>query len=73
MTYLLCSADAEGAILAIDKKKGCLKVCNRSDDWTELNLRPPVKNPQSAVVIKGKLCVAADDGERLVLYTSEVE
>ena len=71
--YLLCSADAEGAILAIDKKKGCLKVCSRSDDWTELNLRPPVKSPQSAVVIKGKLCVAADDGERLVLCTSEVE
>ena len=71
--YLLCAADEEGSILAIDKRNGDLKVCESGGDWQIFRLETPVRSPQSAVVIKNKLCVAADDGERLVLYTSSAE
>ena len=71
--YLLCAADEEGSILAIDKRNGDLKVSESGGDWQMFRLEPPVRSPKSAVVIKNKLCVAADDGERLVLYTSSAE
>ena len=70
--YLMCSVDVKGSILAIDKTNRCLGVYKRRVGWSVLSrLEPPVKNPQSAVVIKNNLCVASDDSQ-LLLYTSEV-
>ena len=68
--YDLCSVDAKGSILVIDKKNGCLKVFTPRVGWSMLGLKPRV-NPQSAIVIKNRVCVASDDSQ-LLLYTSEV-
>ena len=71
----LCAADAEGSILVADTKNNSLWVCEPSGAWTELDLRPPVTRPRSAVVINNKLCVASDNdneldnGNELFLYT----
>ena len=71
--YLLCAADAKGAILVIDKRNGDLKVCDSIGGWHMFGPHARAKSPQSAVVIKNRLCVASDGGDRLLLYTSTTE
>ena len=67
----LCAVDSEESMLVADCSNDRLQVFDSSDQWSVLDLQPPVKRPSRAAVIDNKLYVCSWDDDTLSVYASE--
>ena len=65
----LCAVDSDESMLVADCKNHRLQVCDRTGQWSVLDLQPPVSYPTRAAISGNKLYVSSWWGQKLTMYT----
>ena len=64
----ICADDDDGSVLIADHDNNRLQVMSEQEEFSVLQLQPPVSRPRGAVLFNNKLYVTSEDKNQIYRY-----